>query len=141
MKEIKNVINIIKKQIPNLQQFTVCDAGCGLGLLSIALSPYVKNITAIDINKLFQSEKNIIVQQKDLLIDYKTGDFDIIIFSFFSNIKEILTKFNNLNDYKYIIYIRRLQKSDKVDKYLFYHSSIVYKKKIVNNIVVYIIRN
>lgn len=41
-------------------QDSICDAGCGLGYLSLALAPYVRQITAID-----QSESAIAVLREN----------------------------------------------------------------------------
>ena len=81
---------------------SLCDAGCGLGFLSLALSEHFKQITSIDISPLalsvLQREaasrgiRNINILQEDLLDDPSVvpGLYDGMVFSFFGNVSEIL---------------------------------------------------
>lgn len=75
----------------------VCDAGCGLGYLSLALSHYVNSITAVD-----SSETALhILREKAAdsgIIDIRCGDihllppdvpYDAMVFSFFGKMDEI----------------------------------------------------
>ncbi|MEL7603058.1 MAG: methyltransferase domain-containing protein [Bacillota bacterium] len=78
----------------------VCDAGCGLGYLSLALAPYARRVTAVDIapHALCVLEENI--GRKGLAnIRAICGDiaacppekpYDAMIFCFFSSVKEAL---------------------------------------------------
>lgn len=152
------ITNEIIHQFPNSSDLTFCDAGCGLGSLSLLLSPYVKNITALDINKkvlsYFKKEinknniNNINIKQKDLLKKYNTGNFDVIIFSFFSNIKEILLQFNKKNKYKNIIFVCK-NKDDKNNEIhnalknlqMSHNRVVYYSKEYDYNILIYNIYN
>ena len=81
---------------------SLCDAGCGLGFLSLALSEHFKQITSIDISPLalsvLQREaaahgiRNIDILQEDLLYDPSVvpGLYDGMVFSFFGNVSEIM---------------------------------------------------
>lgn len=77
----------------------VCDAGCGLGYLSLALAPYVGQITAIDRNgdalKVLQEN---CAQRHITNIDTRCGDiftlppempYDAMVFCFFGRMEEI----------------------------------------------------
>lgn len=78
----------------------VCDAGCGLGYLSIALSEFAEQVTAVDINinainvlKRNCERKNI--SNINALCDdiekaIPQQPYDDMVFCFFKNIKEIL---------------------------------------------------
>lgn len=79
---------------------TLCDAGCGLGALSVALSPYFESITAADVSAealdvLRQSIRtrgisNITPLQGDLLTSEDRTPYDAMIFCFFGQLSEIL---------------------------------------------------
>lgn len=44
---------IAEKITPQLQENAhVCDAGCGIGELSLALKPYCRHVTAVDADEL-----------------------------------------------------------------------------------------
>lgn len=81
-------------------QDSICDAGCGLGYLSLALAPYVRQITAID-----QSESAIAVLRENCTaqrignicaqcerIENVTvhAPFDAMIFCLYGQLGEIL---------------------------------------------------
>ena len=78
----------------------VCDAGCGLGSLSLALSPYIPSITAADVSQpaldvLRQTIRergigNIRVLQRDLLGCGAPESYDAMICCFFGRLAEIL---------------------------------------------------
>jgi len=78
----------------------ICDAGCGLGYLSLALSPYAKQVTAVDINENALSVlKENLLKRGIVNVDTYCGDimsarfekpFDHITLCFFGNIEEIL---------------------------------------------------
>ena len=71
---------------------TLCDMGCGLALVDIYLSKYVKNITCVDVNEKVidyakkNAEKKKVDNIKFLISDFKDVDgfFDAILISFFS---------------------------------------------------------
>lgn len=79
----------------------VCDAGCGLGYLSLALSPYVDRITAVEKNPdalavLEQNCRrrnidNITARCSPLADAAPVQPYDAMIFCFFGGIDEILT--------------------------------------------------
>jgi SAM-dependent methyltransferase len=92
---------LARKIIPHLKaDDTLCDAGCGLGRLGIELAPYVKELTAVDVN-----EEVIAAVRRDAdaaglrdlhtkIIDAEllTERFDVVLMSFFgeSNFSHIL---------------------------------------------------
>ena len=89
-------------QFENPAGISICDAGCGLGFLSLALSSYFRQVTAIDISPIAlgilrdESVKrginNINIVQEDLLSDpaVKPDSYDTMVFSFFGSIDEIM---------------------------------------------------
>lgn len=84
------------------ERIRICDAGCGLGFLSAALTDYFAHVTAIDISPIAlqvlrdEAEKrhitNLEILQQDLLgdPDIRPDQYDAIVFSFFGNIREIM---------------------------------------------------
>ena len=77
----------------------LCDAGCGLGYLSLALAPYVQHITAADRNgdALAVLRENCAARGIDN-IDIRCGDlfsmppdaaYDAMVFCFFGRMEEI----------------------------------------------------
>ncbi len=86
---------------PYLKQTAhVCDAGCGLGYLSLALAPYVGAVTAVerDSQALAVLEReikargitNVTAVQDDVLAYRPDTKFDAMVFCFFGSIEEIL---------------------------------------------------
>ena len=79
---------------------TLCDAGCGLGALSAALSPYFEKITAADVSDealvvLRQTIRtrqltNITPLHCDLLTSEDKTRYDAMVFCFFGSLAEIL---------------------------------------------------
>ena len=79
---------------------TLCDAGCGLGALSAALSPYFEKITAADVSDealdvLRQTIRtrqltNITPLHCDLLTSEDRTQYDAMVFCFFGSLAEIL---------------------------------------------------
>ena len=79
---------------------TLCDAGCGLGALSAALSSRFDAITAADVSDdaldvlrqtiLARGLTNITPLHCDLLSDALTEPYDGMIFCFFGSLEEIL---------------------------------------------------
>ena len=87
--------------VPFIQKdMTVCDAGCGIGQLSFALSPYVKKITGIDRfesaiefcnkKKRTTDASNVSFECKDLLDMAETGFFDVMVFNYFGRMEQIM---------------------------------------------------
>ena len=82
------------------QNAQVCDAGCGLGYLSLALAETARNVTAIDISPeaiaVLRSniQKNGVRNIQAVTADIRTylpeEPFDAMIFCFFGNIAEAL---------------------------------------------------
>lgn len=87
----RNVANLIAPLL--LGYSTLCDIGCGLGLLDLELSPSIGSITCIDINQaaLEALQKNIIARKisniEPRLMDCRDlkGDWDVICVSFFGS--------------------------------------------------------
>lgn len=92
-------VNEIKDQI-NYNDL-ICDAGCGLGYISLALSPYCRQIHAIDLQekplKILKDNiskmniKNILVKQENIHEMTSSVQYDKMIFSFFGSIEEALS--------------------------------------------------
>lgn len=78
----------------------VCDAGCGLGFLSLALAPHCRRITAVDAssaalavlarNAVRMGYDNIQIVQGDLFAQRPTPRYDAMVFCFFGHTKETL---------------------------------------------------
>lgn len=86
--------NVAELIAPMLQGYsTLCDIGCGLGLLDLELSPSIGSITCIDINPgaLEALRKNIEVRKisniESRLMDCRDlkGEWDVICVSFFGS--------------------------------------------------------
>ncbi|MCL2671550.1 MAG: class I SAM-dependent methyltransferase [Clostridiales bacterium] len=78
---------------------TICDAGCGLGYLSLALAPHCGKVTAVDISaealRALRENKaglrNVEVWECDV---FRLGAdilFDVMIFCFFGKLAELLS--------------------------------------------------
>ena len=88
---------LVSEMLPWLnQEMCVCDAGCGLGYLSMELAGHVKHVTAVDINAdALQNlrEKaifNVTVRCGDIAALQPTRPYDAMVFCFFGGIEEIL---------------------------------------------------
>ena len=78
----------------------VCDAGCGTGHLALALAPYVKRVTAVDIsdqalallaeNSRKRGIANIDIRCGDIARLPPEQPYDAMVFCFFGHIEEIL---------------------------------------------------
>lgn len=78
----------------------VCDAGCGLGYLSLSLAPYVGAVTAVerDSQALAVLERevkargiaNVTAVQGDMLAYRPDTRFDAMVFCFFGSMEEIV---------------------------------------------------
>ena len=86
---------------PRLQSdWCLCDAGCGLGYLSLALAPCVRKVTAVDIssealqvlreNCQTRDVNNIVIQQDDILTMETQRQYDGMVFCCFGDIEDIL---------------------------------------------------
>lgn len=79
---------------------SVCDAGCGLGYLSLSLAPYVGAVTAVerDSQALAVLEReietrhiaNVTAVRGDVLAYRPDEPFDAMVFCFFGSMEEIL---------------------------------------------------
>lgn len=77
----------------------VCDAGCGTGHLALALSPYVKRVTAVDVSAQALALLAENCQKRGAAnIDIRCGDiarlppeqpYDAMVFCFFGRMEEI----------------------------------------------------
>lgn len=75
----------------------LCDAGCGLGYLTLALSNYVNHITAVDSSEIAlsvlrekaKSRKNIRVVADNIFNFTDVEAYDAMVFCFFGKIEEI----------------------------------------------------
>ena len=85
----KNIAQIIK---PKLEGFsTLCDLGCGLGLLDLELHHNIENITCTDINQVALNALEQTINEKNIqnirtqIMDsnHIQGQWDIILVSFF----------------------------------------------------------
>lgn len=78
----------------------VCDAGCGLGYLSLALAPYVGAVTAVERDSqalavlerelAFRHIKNVHPCCEDVFVHRPEKPYDAMVFCFFGSIEEIL---------------------------------------------------
>ena len=78
----------------------VCDAGCGLGHLSLALSPHVRTVTAVEREQralaVLERElalrhiKNVHPCCEDVFVHRPEKPYDAMVFCFFGSIEEIL---------------------------------------------------
>ncbi len=78
----------------------ICDAGCGLGYLSLALSPYCKSVSAVDISPNALSVltgnirdsgcRNIQVVEGDIASCPPGEPYDAMVFCFFGHTTEAL---------------------------------------------------
>ena len=78
----------------------VCDAGCGLGYLSLSLAPYVGAVTAVERDSqalavlerelAFRHIKNVHPCCEDVFVHRPEKPYDAMVFCFFGSIEEIL---------------------------------------------------
>ncbi len=78
----------------------VCDAGCGLGYLSLALSPYCREVSAVDISSAALNVlrrnirrtgcRNVRVTEGDIAACPPARPYDAMVFCFFCGVKESL---------------------------------------------------
>ena len=78
------------------QEMRVCDAGCGLGYLSMELARHVGHVTAVDINADALQDlrekaiSNVTVRCGDIGALQPDQPYDAMVFCFFGGIEEIL---------------------------------------------------
>lgn len=88
----------VARMIPNAADKHICDAGCGLGHLARALSPYVRHVTAIDASDTAAAAartvagglSNVTVAHADLETYAPDVPFDAAVFCLFGRMDEIL---------------------------------------------------
>ncbi len=93
---------LLASEFDDPQSVSICDAGCGLGFLDLALASRFQKVTAIDVSSIaldhLRAEvknlgiKNIEIREEDLLNDPTVIPeiYDTMVFSFFGNIREIM---------------------------------------------------
>ena len=97
---------LVKKMVPYLtKDMHICDAGCGLGYLSLALAPHVGQVTSVEIhpNAVAVLEENcrqrgicnITACCGDLAVTMPEKKYDAMVFCFFGHIYEILEAARN----------------------------------------------
>lgn len=75
-----DVANAVKSRVPLTPETDVLDFGCGTGLLSLALQPFVRNVTGVDSSSGMLSELAGKIQQQGvsnvntLHLDVEQGD-------------------------------------------------------------------
>ncbi len=87
---------LVQALLPFLpQQGHICDAGCGLGHLSLALAPYCAQVTAVDTSEaalsVLRQQKlpaNLSIRQGD--IAQMQASYDGMIFCYFGRTEQIL---------------------------------------------------
>ena len=82
------------------KDMTVCDAGCGIGQLSFALSPYAESVTGIDKSvsaiefckgkKRVSDTSNVCFECKDLMEMSEAAVFDVMVFNYFGRMEQII---------------------------------------------------
>ena len=83
---------LAQRIIPYLEQdYTLCDAGCGIGRLDLELAPYVRELTAVDLSDnaisalrqdaLALGLNNIRAEVRD--VESLTESYDAVLLSFF----------------------------------------------------------
>lgn len=94
---------------PNLRaDWRICDAGCGLGYLSLALAPWVRQVTAVDVcaealqvlreNCRTREIGNLDIRQEDIRTVEAERPFDAMVFCCFGDMEEILAAGKRLCD-------------------------------------------
>ena len=89
---------LVRWMLPDLHPADhICDAGCGLGYLSLALAPYVRRVTAADRseealsvlreNCVRRGVGNIDILPGDLLRAAPPAPYDAMVFSFFGRME------------------------------------------------------
>lgn len=87
--------NLMHPHLP--QSAWICDAGCGIGALSLALAPYVKEVTAWDISPEALAHlksiapENVHIRCEDIFQAEPVQMYDAMVFSFFGSIQQIIS--------------------------------------------------
>ena len=94
----KELCSWISLQIPETRH--VCDAGCGLGFLSLRLAERFERVTAADISSQAleilraqaqeRSVSNLDIRQTDMMTFAPDAPFDAMVFCLFGRMEEIL---------------------------------------------------
>ncbi len=96
------IAGILASKFKDPSKTGICDAGCGLGFLSLALAEHFGHVTAIDISSValdilrreaaLRGTDNLEILREDLLNDPSVQPriYDAVVFSFFGNISEIM---------------------------------------------------
>jgi protein-L-isoaspartate O-methyltransferase len=125
--EYNNYHEILSKKIKNYFNFNshICDAGCGLGYLSLAVSDKFEKVTSIDVSDVaIDVLKNNISENNYRNINIIEGDiwdiepdhvYDGMIFCFFGNINEIL-KIAKMQCSGKVIIVKRNWKNHRFSK-------------------------
>ena len=93
---------LVKRLSPYLnKEMNICDAGCGLGYLSLALAPYVGTVTGVERHPdaaavLVENSRalgldNVISRCGPIETTLPETPYDAMVFCFFGGIDEILT--------------------------------------------------
>lgn len=112
----KDLASLIFKEIGAASN--VCDAGCGLGQLANELQTYYPCVTGIDINhdaiEFFNKNKNkeVKVIEADLNAYNPKVKFDLMVFNYFGDIKQIINIHKNCCCGKSVV-IKRNYKSHR----------------------------
>lgn len=92
---------LVRRMVPHLNKDVhICDAGCGLGYLSLALAPHVGRVTSVEIHPdpvavLEENCRrfgihNVTARCADALTAVPEEKYDAMVFCFFGGIHEIL---------------------------------------------------
>lgn len=88
VKLASDIAKAITRQVELTPEMDAADFGCGTGLLSFALRPYVRSITGIDSSpkmlEIFNGKTADLPNIKSLLVDFEKGDtltesYDVIV--------------------------------------------------------------
>lgn len=97
---------LVKRMAPHLtKKMHICDAGCGLGYLSLALAPHVGRVTSVEMNPdavaVLEENcrelgiRNITARCGQLDTAVPEEKYDAMVFCFFGHIHEILEAARN----------------------------------------------
>lgn len=92
---------LVRRMVPYLTKDThICDAGCGLGYLSLALAPHVGRVTSVEVNPdavavleencRERGIHNVTARCGPLADTAPEEKYDAMVFCFFGHIREIL---------------------------------------------------
>lgn len=75
----------------------LCDVGCGLGHLSLALSPHIRQITACDLAQVptawlnARAPQNVVVRQCDIFATPPAVPYDAMVMCIFGHTQDVLS--------------------------------------------------